>query len=548
MAKAKAKEFDVVIVGSGFGGLATAIVAKASGLEPIVIEKSKKIGGGSCHSYGILWVGANHLQQAAGIDDSPENVAAYMSYIEGGQGDARRVSAFLKESPRALKFLEDCGLEFQLIKGLADHYDGRAPGSTRYGRSIQTPLFATPELGEWQDRLLVPPTLPRGISVEELVAWGGIANPSEWHSDTLPERLRKGYVGLGPGLVGNALREVLRRGIPIEIGVGVAELIEKNGRITGIGDAGGRTISARKGVVIATGGYDSNPELVQNFESIPGWVTQFPESVTGDGLIMAAEVGAAVKVLRDKLDLFLGFSIPKAADDEPAQLRLAGISELFCPHTIVVNSSAARFGDEGYFQGLVPALRKYDVWRRTYENLPCYLIFDQQYVSRFSFAGGEPGAAPPSWVTRADSVAGLATALNLDPAQLSATVSRFNKFVADGADQDFHRGEEKWTLASGSLARQAGNPSLGSIMKPPFFGVRLHPSGCSTAGIVADENARAMHVRGQPIEGLYAIGNAAARDEYGVGYQAGFTLASGMTFGYLAVRHMKRSGAGRKAA
>ena len=530
--------FDVVVIGSGFGGLATALAAKASGLSTIVLEKSKKIGGGSCHSYGILWVGNNHLQKAAGVDDPPAKVAEYMAYIEGGQGDARRIATFLKQAPHALKFMEKCGMRFELIKGLADHYDGRAPGSTRFGRSIQTPLFAVPELGRLQDKLLVPPSLPRGISVEELVSWGGIANPSEWKSETLPERLKKGYVGLGPGLVGNALREVLRMGIPVETDVGASELIEKNGRITGVKDSKGRTIRARKGVVIATGGYDSNPELVHNFESIPGWVTQFPESVTGDGLVMATSAGASVKVMRDKLDLFLGFSIPKASKKEPAQLRLAGISELFCPHTIVVNGSGERFGDEAYFQGLVPALRKYDVWRRGYANLPCFLIFDQQYVSRFSFAGGEVGAEPPAWVKRADSIAELAAKLKITPATLTGTVSRFNGFVAAGRDTDFHRGEEKWTLASGSLAPQAKNPSLGSIAKGPFYGVQLHPSGCSTAGIVANTHAQAMHARGTPIDGLYVIGNAAARDEYGVGYQAGFTLASGMTFGYLAVKHM----------
>jgi 3-oxosteroid 1-dehydrogenase len=540
-------ETDVVVVGSGFAGLATALFASAQGLDTVVVEKAAKVGGGSCHSYGILWVGTNHLERAAGIDDPPGEVAAYLKYIEGGQGDARRMDAFLSHSPAALESLTEAGVPLMLIKGLADHYDGRAPGSKKHGRSLQTPLFATPDLGEWQDKLLVPPSLPRGITCEELVTWGGITNKKEWQGQALEERLAKGMVGLGPGLVGHVLKELLRRGVPVRAGAGARRLLESKGRVTGIQDNEGRNIKARKGVVLAAGGYDSNPEMVRNFEGIPGWVSQFPESVTGDAMVMATEVGAATQVIRDKLDLFLGFSIPKKSRDEPAEVRLAGISEMFCPHTIVVNAAGRRFGDEGYFQGLVPTLRQYDVWNRRYENLPCFLVFDGQYSARFSFAGNEPGAEPPEWVARADSIAGLAAKLGVDADGLRQTIARFNGFVEAGADADFHRGEESWTLASGSLARGRSNPSLGTIKEPPYYGVRLHPSGCSSAGVLANETGQAVHVRGNPIAGLYVIGNAASRNEYGVGYQAGFTLAAGMTFGYLAVRHMKRVGAEKAA-
>jgi 3-oxosteroid 1-dehydrogenase len=534
----KTQSFDVAVVGSGFPGLATALLASKAGLSTVVLEKADKVGGCSSHSYGILWVGSNHIARAAGMDDPADDVSAYLSYVEGGHGHKGRMRAFQKNAPRALKALSDCGLRFDVIKGLADHYDGRAPGAKKVGRSVQTPLFATPELGKWRDRLLVPDTLPRGITCEELISWGGITNSKEWHALSVSERVRDGLVGLGPGLVGHVLKELLQRGVPIYTGCGATRLLDEGGRVSGLEDAQKRRIKTRKGVVLATGGYDSNPQMIRDLEGVPGWVSLSPESVTGDGLVMAQELGAAVKVMRDKLDFFLGFSIPKKSKREPAKFRLAGISELFCPHTMVVNGAGQRFGDESYFQGLVPMLRKYDVWNRKYENLPCYLILDSQYFARFAFAGGHPGDAPPSWVARSDTVAGLAKQLGVDGATLERTVARFNRFVDEGQDQDFHRGEERWTLAAGDLSRERANRSLGKISQPPFCGVELRPSGSSTTGITANEAGQAMHVRGRPIAGLYAIGNAAARDEYGVGYQAGFTLSAGMTFGYLAVQHM----------
>lgn len=533
---------DVVVVGAGFGGLATALMAQASGLETLVLEKAEKLGGCSSHSYGILWVGCNHMAEAAGIEDSARDVAAYLSYVAGGHGNAARMSAFMDHAPQALRALAACGVPLQLINGLADHYDGMAPGCRAGGRSVQTPLFDTKSLGEWADRLLVPDTLPRGITCEELIAWGGITNGRGWDASTVEQRVRDGQVGLGPGLVGHTLAAALRHGARVEAGVGARSLLHENGRVVGIEDDAGRRIRARRGVVLATGGYDSNPDMIRDLEGVPGWISLSPESVTGDGLVMAQELGAGIKVMRDKLDLFLGFAIPKESDGQPARFRLTGISELFCPHTLVVNDAGRRFGDESYFQGLVPELRRYDIWKRKYANLPCYLIFDQQYVSRFSFAGNPPGTEPPAWVPRADTLAGLARLLGIDADGLQATVERFNGFVDQGQDTDFRRGEASWRLAApSSTGAEDRNASLGKLAQPPYYGVALHPSGSSTTGVAASVNAQVLHVRGAPIDGLYVIGNAAARDEYGVGYQAGFTLASGMTFGYRAVQHMLSS-------
>ena len=164
-----------------------------------------------------------------------------------------------------------------------------------------------------------------------------------------------------------------------------------------------------------------------------------------------------------------------------------------------------------------------------------FLIFDSQYLKKFSFANQPVGSAVPQTVPRAASLPELAAKLGIDPDHLEETVRRFNAFVETGADDDFHRGENQWKLASTTAA---GNGSLGTIEEPPFFGVELHPAGGSSVGLLADARGQVIHQRRHPIAGLYASGNVAAATEHGIGYQAGFSLASSMTFSYLAVRNM----------
>jgi 3-oxosteroid 1-dehydrogenase len=233
----------------------------------------------------------------------------------------------------------------------------------------------------------------------------------------------------------------------------------------------------------------------------------------------------------------LAYTIPPEAPGSPATCVYAGIVELCSPHTILVNKSGLRFADETFFQGIVPQLRLFDPVRHEYPNLPAYLIFDSQYLKKYSFANRPLGSAVPKTVARAGNLSELAARLGIDRAGLEQTVRRFNGFVETGADDDFHRGEHQWSLASAEGARDA-NGTLGTIETPPFYGVELRPAGGSSVGLLTNVSGQVIHQRCYPIPGLYASGNVAAATEYGVGYQAGLSLASSMTFSYLAVRHM----------
>jgi 3-oxosteroid 1-dehydrogenase len=535
--------FDVVVVGSGMAGVATALAAREIGLRPVLIEKGDKFGGGTSFSMGGIWIGNNHLAQAAGYKDSRDDVLAYMRFIAGDEADDERLVAYTDRGPEALKFFEDCGVRFRISRGLTDHYFGVAPGSVAEGRCLNTEFIAATDLGEWQDSILAPRDTPIEVNSEELFKWGGIANINNWPKEIIEERRRNKVRTRGVGVITHFIKQLLQRGVAIRPRVKAERLIVEDGRVTGIATDKGR-IGASRGVMLACGAYESNPAMVKAFEGLPGWLSMFPPTIDGDGIVMASELGAQTRTIHNNLALFLGFNIPSKHAGEPPLFRIVGISEMFCPHTIVVNAGGKRFADETYFQAMAPSLRRYDVKTHRYANLPCYLIFDQQYVDGFSFIDAPRGSDIPDWVARAGSVAELAAKLKIDAGGLTETVERFNGFARNGADDEFARGQAAWTLAKKDVWKPTRadetyvNPSLGTLRIPPFYGVELHPSAFASAGLVTNVNAQVIDQRQRPIPGLYACGNNAAHTEYGVGYQAGFSLGSAMTFGYLAVRHM----------
>ena len=162
--------WDIVILGSGIAGLAGALAAHEMGLRPVILEKASKLGGGTVNSYGLIWVGQNHLAQAAGYGDTRGEVISYMRFLGGGSLDDERMTAFVDRSPEALKFFEECGVCFHVIRGVTDHYYGKSPGSHAVGRSVEVDLISGFELGDWRDRVSVPEDVPCFVTAEEQIA------------------------------------------------------------------------------------------------------------------------------------------------------------------------------------------------------------------------------------------------------------------------------------------------------------------------------------------------------------------------------------------
>lgn len=533
--------YDVVVLGSGIAGLAGALAAHELGLKAIVLEKAEKLGGGTTNSYGLIWVGQNHLAQAAGYDDNRDDVVAYMRFLSGGFLDDDRMATFVDRGREAIRFFEGCGVRFRVVRGLTDHYYGTAPGTRAVGRSLEVELISGYDLGDWRERVLEPHDVPCFVTAEEQVSWGGINNFSRWDQDLVRERKARDMRGKGLGLICHFLNALRVRGVPVLTGQQVDCLAVEDKRVAGVIMASGERITARKGVIIGTGGYSANAQMSRDFEQIPG-IDQEPDSLslaslTGDGLVYGAEIGGILHKIENSLRVMLSYTIPPDEPGKPGLCVHAGIVELCSPHTMVVNKYGKRFADETFFQGIVPQLRYLDPMKHEYPNLPAFLILDSQYLKRFSFANQPVGSEVPKTVPRATTLSELAHKLGVDAEALAKTAERFNGFARTGADPDFRRGENQWKLASAKAPR-GGNASLGTIEEPPFYGVELHPTGSASVGLLADSNGQVIHQRRRPIPGLYASGNVAATTEHGVGYQAGLSLASSMTFSYLAIRHM----------
>jgi 3-oxosteroid 1-dehydrogenase len=532
-------EADVVVVGSGSSGCAAALAFHDHGFRTILLEKGALAGGGTAYSSGGIWIPANHFEREAGIEDSKEEGAEYLRFLGAGYQVEENVRSYIENGPPALEYFTRLGLKFHVIRNVPDIYFGMAPGAKKEGRMIEIDLFPAYELGSWREKVLTSPFTLTRATFDEAVKWGGRGSYKGWDPAVQEQRQKEDMRALGAGLVAAFVKALLIRDIPIFLNSPAERLVMTGNRITGLIatlDGGEQHISVRHAVVLAAGGYEGNPELVRSFEDIPGLRNMFPDTLTGDALIMGAEIGAKVRLIPRLLTVFLGYDVP-AHDGRPAMFRNAGTSELPQPHSIIVNKTGRRFGDEAFFQKLQNGLREFDVPTHSYPNLPCFWIFDSQYASKYSFSGLPIGHIP-DFVVRGQTIEQLAQGLSIDGVGLRAEIQRFNQFVAKGNDDDFGRGSESWSKSySGDLTNP--NPNLGTLEKPPFYGIRLHPSGVSSAGLFTDEIGQVMNQRGQPIDGLYALANCSAGVEYGVGYQAGLTLGKGMIFAYVAAKRLR---------
>ncbi len=520
---------DFVVLGSGAAGCGAALAAVARGLSVIVVEKSERLGGATASSLGGLWVPGNHL---AGLDDV-EPARRYMRFLGGGYALPAMMEAYLAAAPAALRDFAEAGVPFRLLRGLPDHYFPTAEGSVADGRMVEAMPLPRAALGEWAERLEEGHYNEAGVSWGDAIAWGGLGARQHWPEEEIEARRQRGLLAAGPALVGQFLLKLMAAQVPILVGFRAERVVVEGGRVIGVD--GPLRIRARRGVVLATGGYEGNPEIVNRFEGLPDWMNIFPRSIEGDGLTMGSELGAAVWRVPNNLAMLVGYAIP-APDGIGEVFFSAGLRGLSYPHSIVVNDQARRFCDESQFQHVVAGLTRFDLGAHRHPNLPAWMLFDAQYLRRYSFARRAPGAALPDWVMRADSLADLAGKLGLDASALADTVARFNAGAARGEDAEHGRGSSAFARSTAGDPH-AAHPNLGTLAEPPFCAVRIRLGGISAAGLLTDTEARVQHVRGRPIPGLYACGNAAAPTESGAGYQAGISLMRGLAFGWLAARH-----------
>ncbi len=522
--------------------MTAALAAHEAGASVALIERFDRIGGTAAISGGVIWVPNNPRQRAAAMDDSREEALAYFRALDHGDLVDDTLEAFVDQGPAALAFLEGIdALRVSLLAGYPDYYMDRPGAKPEGGRALDHDLFALGELGEWAGRIYAIEE-PKPMMLRETPLGGGtgVVDPEE-----LGRRMANNERGFGQAMVARLLNACLSRGIEPITGVETKELVREGRRITGIeGEIGGEpfSLSARNGVVVATGGFEWDEEMRQAFLRGPMDAPASPPTARGEGLKLSMRAGAKLG------NMTQGWWAPTlVTPDTPwegGEERAAPVLiERTVPHSIMVNRKAERFCNEAAnYSALAGAFHAFDPQTYDYLNLPAWLVFDEDYVERYPIGPRLPGQPVPDWVTRADTLEELAGQLNLDPSALCATVDRFNAHCEAGEDPDFQRGTSAYDHFYGDRSREGTAVTLGPIGRGPFYAVEIRMGLLGTnGGPRTDGSARILGHDGEPLPGLFGAGNAIACPTGGIYAGAGGTLGPAITFGYIAGRTAARA-------
>jgi 3-oxosteroid 1-dehydrogenase len=542
---------DVLVIGTGVAGLVAALSAHAAGLAVQVVEKAALLGGNTAMSGGLLWVPNNPLQREDGVTDSAEMARTYLDAVLGepvpASSPARR-AAFVSSGPEMVTFLRSLGIELHRCAGYSDYYP-EAPGGVPDGRSVRVATFDLNRLGPWRT-LVRPRNLFPGVPIhmEEVAdanvasrTWAGVKTVARIAGRGIGGRLRgQRPDSLGGSLIGALLLALLERGVPVHPGTALRDLVVDDGVVTGavlgLRDGSTRTVTAGS-VILAAGGFSQNEVLRKEYGPSPAsteWTLASPDE-TGDGILAGPAVGAALDLMDEAI--WMGTSV------RPDGHRDMHLYDRCLPHSIVVDSSGRRFVNEStdYARfGQALYRRNADV-----PSVPSWLIVDSRHRNRYSLGDIFARLTPKrliaeGYLHKADTIAGLARSIGVDPEALTATVERFNGFAQRGVDEDFRRGDSHYDRYLAD-PRTGPNPALGAISKAPFYAVQCFPGDVgTTGGLLTDEHSRVLRADGSVIPGLYAAGTCAAT-VMGRAYPGpGASIAAGATFGYLAGRHAAR--------
>lgn len=482
-------EADVVVIGSGTGQ-AAAIRAAVNGLSAIVLEKAATGGGTTGISGGAIWIPNNFRMQEYGIPDSREQALEYLSHATFGQSTPELLEAYVDNCNVMLDFIRTQGIDWNIGQGFQDYYP-QFPGGVPEGRSLSP------------------------ISTIEGASGGG----------ALARMLQKAGEAAGVQYLFSTPARRL--------------ILNDDGSIAGVqAEADGQEVNvqAKRGVIVASGGFDHNAEMALHYLRGPVYHSSAARGCTGDGQLMGM---AAHANLRNMNEIW---GWPVFYNEEGGYALMALAPELGKPGTIAVNSKGQRFFNEaGPYDSATRTFYTYDNGTHTYQNIPGFLIFDNGYRTRYSL-GFQPIPDPlPSWIVTADTLEELAGLLEIDAVALAATVERFNANAVLGIDPEYHRGESAFDqLTGGDRTRtDIANPNLAPVAEAPFYAAKLWPGSLGTCGgLQINTSAQVLDVWGEVIPGLYATGNASG-SVMGAGYPGGGgTIGAGMTFGMIAADDM----------
>lgn len=556
---------DVLVIGSGGGGMTAALKADAAGLSTLIVEKSAKFGGSTALSGGGIWVPGAPAQRRAGYTPDPEGVFDYLKTITGGLVSDARLRAYVDAAPEMMDFLEHCSDWFEFVwkPGYADYYP-ELPGGSERGSTINVPEIDLRKLGAEEQNLLAPLALaPKGIwfAPKDLRLFYQVRQ--NWRGKAVLVKLiwrmfRARVFGDRMAAIGQSLMARMRlalqeHDIPLWLSAPMTELItDVDGRVVGaVVERNGTAIriAARGGVVLATGGFDHDMQWRRRYLPFleQDWSFGNP-AATGDGIRAGEKVGAATDLL-DEAWWFPAMCWP----DGRLQFML---NERMMPSQFVVNGAGKRFINEAApYMDFAHAM--IEGQRSGVDHVPCWLITDIGSFHRYVVGGHLPipkvpfapvptgRKIPQAWldsgiVVAAASFEELAAKIGVPAGELCDTAQRFNDLARRGHDDDFNRGDSAYDNYYGDPTLT--NPNLAPLGKPPYLAFQIILGDLGTSGgLLTDEHARVLREDSSVIAGLYATGNTSAA-VMGRSYAgAGATIGPAMTFGYVAAQHISEN-------
>ncbi|MDR7948158.1 FAD-binding protein [Achromobacter aegrifaciens] len=556
------REVDALVVGSGAGGMAAALTAREEGLDVLLVEKTGRIGGSTAISGGALWIPLNAQTEAAGHPDSFEKVWTYLEQTVGAAAPDDMKRAYLEAGPRMMDYLVSRGILDLAARTASPDYYPDLPGAAMGGRSLDPLEFDGRKLGG-DFRFLRDP-------LKEFTVLGGMMvnitdvrhllratrSFAAWrHSMKLVLRYAadraRGYRRGTRLLLGNALAAQLFHGMlarKIEYWLDTPALAlhrDAAGRVLGAAvrrNGKSLNIRARRGVVMATGGFPWDPaRRAQSYPQPTGLWSMSPRDNAGDGIRLSEAAGAALGSGHASPAFWAPVSLLESADGKPLHYPHL-VWDRAKPGLIAVNGAGRRFVNESasYHEFVQAMYRSHG----TTPSIPAFLICDQRFIDTWGLGLALPGGRPrqhlidAGYLLQAGTLAALAARLGVPADALQATVERYNTHAAQGQDPDFGKGSTAYNRYLGD-PEHAPNPCLAPLAAGPYYAVKVYPGDIGTAcGIAANPHAQALDATGAPIAGLYVAGNDMQSVMGGAYPGPGITLGPALTFGWIAGQHL----------
>ncbi len=544
------QEYDIVVVGSGGGGMTAALTAAHRGLSVVVVEKAPHYGGSTARSGGGVWIPNNEALVADGVSDTPEAAREYLHAIIGEDAPPELIDTFLDRGPEMLSFvLRNTPLRLRWVPNYSDYYP-EAPGGRVGGRSVEPAPFNGKVLGSELEHLepaygkaplnvVVTQADYKWLNLRKRHPRGPVRVMRVGARLMLARLTGKHLLGMGRALIAALRKGLLDAQVPILLNTPMTDLYTEDGVVRGVNvvsDGQPTLIRARYGVVLAAGGFEHNEEMRKKYQREPigtEW-TVGAKANTGDGILAGQKLGAASELMNDA---WWGPTIPL-----PRSPWFC-LAERSLPGGIMVNDRGQRFLNEA--APYVEAVHRmyggeHGAGEGPGENIPCWMIMDQRYRDRYMFAGLQPEQRfPKRWleagvVVQAGTVTELADKIGVSSTALTETVSRFNGFAHQGTDEDFGRGDSGYDRYYGD-PRNKPNPNLGALEKAPYYAIKMVPGDLGTkGGLRTDTVGRVLREDNTVIDGLYAVGNTSIPVMGHTYAGPGATIGPAMTFGYLA--------------